>query len=263
MINVFQHTNRYRMRDADAVVEEFLFLHDQGVRTFKIVDELFLLNRRHVTQICEALEAAKFNAAGDVSIWCYGRPDTVDASYLKLLRAVGVDWIALGIESGDASVRDGSDKTMSQQDIVDTVEMIEKAGINVIANFIFGLPGETPETMQRTLNFAGHLNTAFANFYSAMAYPGSRLYDEAIEKGWQLPATWAGYSQHNEHTFPLEPSGLGAADILRFRDEAFFKYFTSRRYVEAAVQRFGHEAQKEIEKMTSYKLKRNILEDAT
>ena len=260
MINVFQHVNRYRMRKPEDVVADFVMLYrDHGVRTFKIVDELFLLNRRHVQEVCGRLSNSNFNAFGDVSIWCYGRPDTVDADYLKLLRSAGIDWIALGIESGAESIRDGADKAMSQQDIVDVVTEIERAGINVIANYIFGLPGETQETMEQTLTLAQNLNTAFANFYSAMAYPGSKLYDEAKEKGWTLPETWAGYSQHNEHTTPLAVGTLGAAEILRFRDEAFSRYFSSPRYLAGAVQRFGHAAAAEIAKMTSYKLKRKLL----
>ena len=261
MINVFQHTNRYRMRKPEDIVSDFMMLYEQGVRTFKIVDELFLLNRKHVTQICERLSALEFGRRG-VSIWCYGRPDTVDPDYLKLIRSAGIDWIALGIESGAESIRDGADKSMSQDDIADVVTQIEKAGINVIANYIFGLPGETQETMQQTMNLAWHLNTAFANFYTAMAYPGSKLYDEAIDKGWRLPETWAGYSQHNEHTRPLAPGDLSAREILAFRDEAFGRYFSSDRYVSNAVQRFGQEAADQIRKMTSYKLKRNLLEGA-
>lgn len=261
MINVFQHTNRYRMRDPQAVVDEIEWLYRaEGVETFKFVDELFVLNKRHTRAICEGLIG---RGLGDkISSWCYARPDTVTPEDLKMFRAAGFDWFALGIESGAESVRDGADKTMSQQDIVDTVTQIEKAGINVIANYIFGLPGETPETMRRTLEFAQSLNTAFANFYTAMAYPGSKLYDEAIDRKWALPETWAGYSQHNEFTRPLAVGDLAAADILRFRDGAFNSYYSSPRYLAQVRQRFGHVAEAQIQKMTTYKLKRNLLEEA-
>ena len=258
MINVFQHTNRYRMRSPEEVVADFAMLYDMGVRTFKIVDELFLLNRKHVEKICFELAGRGFGH--DVSIWCYGRTDTVAPDYLKLIRAAGIDWIALGIESGAAEVRDAARKHLDDEEIESVVRTIEKAGINVVGNYIFGLPHETKETMEATLRLAQNLNTAHANFYTAMAYPGSRLYDEALEKGWTLPETWAGYSQHNRHTHPLAVGDLMAHDILGFRDEAFQRYFTAPRYLAQVGQRFGHAARANIEKMTSYKLKRDLLE---
>jgi radical SAM superfamily enzyme YgiQ (UPF0313 family) len=117
------------------------------------------------------------------------------------------------------------------------------------------------DTASQTIALAQELNTSFANFYSAMAYPGSKLYDEAIAKGWRLPETWGGYSQHNEFTTPLSyDGGLGSGEVLAARDRAFTEYFSNRRYLDAIAQRFGHQAAKEIEKMTSYKLKRNLLE---
>lgn len=265
MINVFQHANRYRVRSPRAVAEEMIELRrTYGVRTFKIVDELFLLNARHVEGICAELEASgQWVGGDDVSIWCYGRTDTVHPRHLYMLRRMGVDWIALGIESGSAEVRDAARKHLDDEEIERVVRQIEAAGIDVVGNYIFGLPGETTESMEQTLRLAEHLNTAHANFYVAMAYPGSRLYDEAIERGWRLPETWAGYSQHNEYTYPLVAGeGVSAAEILRFRDAAFDRYFTRPRYRETVVQRHGHAATEEIERMLSYKLRRNILEDA-
>jgi radical SAM superfamily enzyme YgiQ (UPF0313 family) len=259
MINVFQHTNRYRMRQPHSVVEEMVMLHERhGVETFKFTDELFLLNERHVKAVCDGLIDSGLGSK--ISIWCYGRTDTVDPDLLKLVRKAGFDWIALGIESGSAKVRDAARKHLSDEEIEHVVRQIEMHGINVVGNYIFGLPEETHETMEETLALAQRLNTAHANFYSAMAYPGSRLYEQAIKEGWDLPETWAGYSQHNEHTKPLRTSGLSAREILSFRDEAFDRYFSSERYVAEAKQRFGHAAEAQIRKMTSYKLKRNLLE---
>ena len=259
MINVFQHTNRYRMRSPESVVKEMVMLNKEyGVETFKFTDELFVLNKRHTTAICEGIITA---GLGDkISSWCYARTDTVDADDLKMFRKAGFDWFALGIESGSETIRNGADKSLSTSEIKNIVRDIEAAGINVIANYIVGLPGETHETIQATQSLSRELNTAFANYYSAMAYPGSKLYDEAIEKGWSLPTTWAGYSQHNEHTLPLATEFLTAAEILASRDRSFDSYFTDPRYLDSITQRFGWEARSHIEKMTGYKLKRNLLE---
>jgi radical SAM superfamily enzyme YgiQ (UPF0313 family) len=262
MINVFQHTNRYRMRDPQAVIDEMVMLNrDHGVETFKFVDELFVLNRRHTKAICERLIASGLGKK--INSWCYCRPDyKFEVGELGLFRAAGFKWFALGIESGSAEVRDGADKSMSSEQIKAVVHKIEAAGIHIGANYIFGLPGETPETMEATLALAQELNTAWANFYPTQAFPGSKLYDDAVAAGWK-PPPWEAFSMHNEHTIPYVTGDLSPAAVLRARDQAFQAYFTSPRYLDSIAQRFGQEARKHVKGMTSYKLKRNLLEDVT
>src|SRR5437667_443212 len=85
--------------------------------------------------------------------------------------------------------------------------------ICVIGNFIFGLPDDDVQTMQQTLDLALELNCEFANFYSAMAYPGSPLYLMAVQNGWELPAAWSGYSQHSYDCLPLRTEKISAGEV--------------------------------------------------
>jgi radical SAM superfamily enzyme YgiQ (UPF0313 family) len=246
------------MRDPKEVVDEIIMLYNKyGVKTLKIVDEMFVLNERHYTAIAKGLIAS--GVSNELNVWAYARVDTVKPHTLKMLRQAGFKWLALGIESGSKHVRDGAEKALKSDDIISTVRAIEQAGIHVIANYIFGLPDDTYETMQETLRLAMELNTSFANFYCAQAYPGSKLYDEAIKNGWQLPPTWKAYSQHNREAFPLSNANLTSAQILAFRDAAFLEYFNSPVYNQKIAKEWGMEAVREISKMTSYRLKRDLL----
>src|SRR5690348_47462 len=228
-INAPFGTNRYRMRDAKSVAAEIDLLHNRyGVKTYKIIDEMFVLNERHVLGLCDELIARNY----DLNIWAYARVDTVKPHMLDKLRRAGVRWLALGIESGSEHVRDGAEKSFSQGEIVEIVRQIQKAGISVIGNFIFGLPDDDLTTMQQTLELATELNCEFANFYSAMAYPGSPLYSVATERGWALPESWSGYSQHSYDCVPLPTEKVSAREVLRFRDEAFDRYFHGKRYLD-------------------------------
>jgi anaerobic magnesium-protoporphyrin IX monomethyl ester cyclase len=256
-INAPFGTNRYRMRGAAAVAGEIDLLYNTyGVKTYKIIDEMFVLNARHVVSICDELIKRNY----DLNIWAYARVDTVKPDMLEKLRKAGVRWLALGIESGSEHVRDGADKSFSQADIINIVRDIQTAGINVIGNFIFGLPDDDLATMQETLQLATELNCEFANFYSAMAYPGSPLYRMAVEKGWDLPQTWSGFSQHSYDCLPLPTDRVSAADVLGFRDAAFERYFRGKRYLDMVTQKFGWETRAHIEHMSSHKLKREILD---
>jgi len=258
-INAPFGVNRYRMRSPARVVEEIdLLYHTYGVKTYKIIDEMFILNDRHVTGICELLAAKPY--APELNIWAYARVDTVKPAQLRLLRAAGIRWLALGIESGSEHVRDGAEKTLDSKDIVHIVREIQNAGIHVIGNFIFGLPDDDLETMRQTLDLAKDLNCEFANFYSAMAYPGSALYQMALQNHWELPDSWSGFSQHSYDCKPLRTERVSAEEVLRFRDAAFGEYFGGEGYLNMISKQFGVETRRHIERMASIPLPRKLLE---
>ncbi len=260
-INAPFDSNRYRMRSPQAVVDEIVMLYrDYDVRTFKITDEMFVLNERHYMAIAGGLISS--GIADKLNIWAYARVDTVRPATLAMLRRAGIRWLALGIESGSALVRDGANKKLRSSDIVGTVKAIQNAGINVIGNFIFGLRDDTVQTMQETLELAIECLPDFANFYSCMAYPGSGLYTEALAKGWMLPETWRGYSQYNDDARPLDTEYVDGARVLQFRDEAFDTFFSSAAYGRHVRDKFGMETLVHVHGMTSYKLKRKLLEPA-
>ena len=135
------------------------------------------------------------------------------------------------------------------------------AGINVGGNYIFGLPTDTMESMEATLDFALNNLTDMSNMYSAMAYPGSPLYLTAKQNGWRLPESYAGYSQHSYETVNLPNENLTSEEILRFRDYAWEKYHTNESYLNLLEGKFGSAARKNVEETTKIKLKRKILGD--
>ena len=97
-----------------------------------------------------------------------------------------------------------------------------------------------------------------------MAYPGSQLHRDFSEKNPEvLPENngvgWIGYSQHAYETFNLPTENLKNHEILKFRDEAFLKYFTNKDYLLKMTKKFGTPFTQEMEKMLSIKLKRKIL----
>ena len=243
----------YRFRSARSVVAELDLLAERhGVQNVKILDEMFVLNYGHVNAVCDAI----IEHGHDLNIWAYARVDTVKEPILEKLRRAGIRWLALGIESASEHVRDGALKKFGHADIRKTVEAIKAAGIHVIGNYIFGLPDDDLSTMQATLDMALDLNCEFANFYSAMAYPGSRLYELARREGWPLPATWSGYSQHAFDTLPLPTRFVSAAEVLRFRDHAFHAYFSSPRYLDLVAGKFGAETAAHVRAMAAHRLPR-------
>ncbi len=259
-INAPFDSNRYRCRSPQSVVDEIdLLYRTYGVKTYKVIDEMFVLKDRHYLKICELLADKPY--ADELNIWAYARVDTVKEETLTLMRKAGIRWLALGIESGSELVRDGAEKSFSLQDIKDIVSAIQKADINVIGNYIFGLPDDTQQSMRETLDLAKDLNCEFANFYSAMAYPGSQLFHIANQKGWPLPEQWSGYSQHSHDCLPLPTDTLTPQDVLAFRDDAFHEYFDNPEYLDMVESKFDIETRQHVEFMSSTRLSRAILEE--
>jgi hypothetical protein len=94
-----------------------------------------------------------------------------------------------------------------------------------------------------------------------MAYPGSQLFHMATEKGWALPQTWSGFSQHSYDCQPLPTEKVSSAQVLKFRDDAFNRYFANKRYLDMVTQKFGWDTRTHIEKMAKVKLRRKIVEE--
>lgn len=249
----------FRYWDPDFFIKEFDKFAELGIKNIKIADELFVLNTNHFMRLCELIIQRGY----DFNIWCYSRVDTVKEKYLETLKKAGVNWLALGIESANTKVRkDVTKGRFEDVDIRDVVKKIRDYDINVIANYIFGLPEDTMESMQMTLDLALELNTEEGNFYSAMAYPGSPLYGQALEEGWKLPDRYAGYSQHSYYCQPLPTKHLTAEQVLAFRDEAWMTYHTNPAFLNLIEKKFGQTAVDETLKSTKIKLKRKILEEA-
>ncbi len=247
--------NSYRRFSPQNIVRQIdRLVVDYGVHNIKIADELFVLDKKHVEAICDGL----IDLGHDLNIWAYARVDTCnDGDLLVKMRASGVRWLAIGIESASEQVRSDVDKGYRPERLVAAIDGVRQRGIHVLGNYIFGLPEDDLSTMRETLDFAKELNTEFANFFSAMAYPGSALYRQAQERNWPLPETWSGYSQHSRDCLPLPTNHITAGEVLAFRDAAFQEYFDRPEYAELVARTFGPETVHDIERMFSQPLPRD------
>jgi radical SAM superfamily enzyme YgiQ (UPF0313 family) len=249
----------FRYWDPEHIIKDFDFFASQGIVNVKIADELFVLNPNHFLKLCALIieRGYKFN------IWCYSRVDTVKDRYLETLKRAGVNWLALGVESASASVRkDAAKGGFADVNIRDIVKKTRAHGINAICNYIFGLPEDDPASMRATLDLALEMNTEEANFYSAMAYPGSPLHGLARREGWELPDAYSGFSQHSYDCRPLPTKHLRADEVLAFRDAAWTEYHAAPAFLELLRTKFGAVAVEETLKSARIKLKRKLLGDA-
>jgi anaerobic magnesium-protoporphyrin IX monomethyl ester cyclase len=241
------------------ILKEFEKLAAYGVRTIRISDEMFFLNKKYYEPLVDGLIERNLG----LGMWSYSRVDTVRPEYLDRFKRAGIDWLALGVEAASQNIRrEVSKGSFEEVNIRKIIHTVREAGVHVIANYIFGFPDDTLETMQQTLDLALELNTETVNMYPCQALPGSPLYYTAKQNGWKLPDDYAGYAFLSYESQPLPTRHVSAAEVLRFRDDAWRQYFTHPAYLALLENTFGSKQRQNVETLTKIKLKRRLLEQA-
>lgn len=250
-----EHSSRMRFWSPSFILEEFQKLASMGVKTVRISDEMFFLNKRFFEPLLQGIVDRGLN----FRMWAYSRVDTVQSQYLELFKKTGIDWMAIGVEAGNQVVRQQASKgSFGQVNIRDVVGRVREYGINVIANYIFGLPEDSHATMEETLDLALELNTETANMYPCQALPGSRLYHLAKKEG-NLPSSYAGYGFLSYDSQPMPTKYCTAAEVLQFRDDAWQRYFTNPAYLNLVERKFGLEERRNVQTMAKIPLQRKLL----
>jgi radical SAM superfamily enzyme YgiQ (UPF0313 family) len=140
--------------------------------------------------------------------------------------------ISFGIESGDQAVLDAAGKGATVEDAERAVRVAKDAGIKVAGHFVLGIPGETIESLDKTLALAARLPLDFEQFYCAVPFPGSRLYTEALEKGWLGDAAFDRFRQDEAL---LDLPGLTPAEVVAYRQRAYRRFYSRPRVALGAL----------------------------
>lgn len=246
-----KHTIRYR--GVDSVIAEIDELVTKyGVRNIKIMDEMFAMNEKRVTELCDRIIERNY----DLNFWAYARVNTVTQPMMAKMKAAGINWLAYGFESGSKRVIKDVTKGYDTDKVMEVVQQTYDEGIYICANYIFGLPEDDFQSMNETLALMFEINAEWSNLYSAMALPGSKLYDMALENRWPLPESWQAYSQYAYETLPLPTKYLSGGQVLAFRDYAFDACYKNPTYLDMIRRKFGEQTMNHIVEMAQKSLDR-------
>ena len=172
-----------RLRSAENVVREIEELVQvQGVRELIFYDDTFTLNKKRVHEICDLLLERNI----DITWGCLSRVDTVDEALLRKMRLAGCHMISFGVESGSDTMLQIMKKGTTSSQARSALALARNVGISTTATFIVGVPGETRETLNQTINFAGEVNPTFAEFFRLIPYPGTEFFDTFSEQNISL-----------------------------------------------------------------------------
>ncbi|MHB1295224.1 MAG: B12-binding domain-containing radical SAM protein [Anaerolineae bacterium] len=205
-----------RFRSPENVLQEIEQLTRLGVHSIHMYADLFTVNREHVMGICEGILQRKL----DVRWTCNSRVDCVDQEMLRAMHRAGCWMISWGIESGDEGMLRRMHKGITKPIVEQTLRWSREAGIRNWGYFVIGLPGETEESIARTIAFAKQLPLDLALFHIAAPHPGTPFFFEVVENGWFRPNTrWEDVDM--DRSTVLDYPNLKAEDLERWARRAF------------------------------------------
>ena len=162
---------KYRYRSAENVVKEIKQIIEDGFKDISIFDDTFTINRKRVMKIVENIKDF------GISWRCLSRTDTVDKEMLKKMYDSGCYQIQFGVESGDQKILDRMKKGIKVKDVKKVFKWCDEIGIETVAFFILGYPGETKKSIEKTLRLAKELKSDFVTFNLFTPLPGSEIYE--------------------------------------------------------------------------------------
>ena len=215
----------FRAQTPERVIEEIIYYQKQfGIRELAFYDDVFTLDRKRAHAIADEMIKR-----GIKLHWsCETRVNLVDKELLLHLKQAGCYAISYGIESGSPKILEAIDKGITLEQVTKAVGWSREAGLQTIGYFMIGSPGESPETIRQTIEFAKQLKLDFAQFAVTTPFPGTKLYELYMNGGHKADIPWDSfmYAGTGEGPSPVfESDDLNREDILRWAKRAYKAFY--------------------------------------
>ena len=220
----YNHNHRYRHRSTDDVMAEILSIHGRGIRDIEILDDTFTCRRERAMEVFNALIREKL----PVSFRIKSRVDVVDEAFAAAAKKAGVYMISYGMESGDDEMLKRMNKRTTVADNERACRLTKRAGIACHSGWVFGYPGETPESFGRTVDFITRIKPTTAQIALLRPYPQTVAYAEAKEQG-LLRGEWSVRS--DEYPWVQLPWAESRADLEAVLHKAVRRIYYRPYYV--------------------------------
>jgi anaerobic magnesium-protoporphyrin IX monomethyl ester cyclase len=219
------HGSKLRLRSIENIVDEMEYLvNELQIETIAFRDDTFTLNKKRVYEICEEIHKRDLKV-----LWgCTARVDTLDEDVLKIMREAGCITIFMGVESADQQLLDEVNKQTTVEKIKNAFEISRKEKIRTIASVVLGMPGDTHESVKKTINFVKDLNPSYAIFSLATPYPGTKFYQQTFEKDLIKVKDWSKYTLISPI---LETVDFSLEELKKLQSTAFKKFYLRPAYI--------------------------------
>lgn len=208
---------RLRFRSIDNIMQEFTELKQNfGIRNLYFYDDHFATKEARTLALCERMKPLNLRYIAQI------RADSITPKLAEALKDSGCISAALGIESGNEEMLKKIRKNETKEEMRAAVKMLKAVGVPITTSYILGLPGDTHETIQQTLDFARELNTEQMKFMLLTPVPGTDVYRLAVERKLLDPKD---FEQMENTTYydrtAVNLSNVSTEDLLRYQDIAY------------------------------------------
>jgi anaerobic magnesium-protoporphyrin IX monomethyl ester cyclase len=208
----------YRSNSAEYLYEHFRYLHNRfGIRHVNLYDDQFTFHRRRV----ESFTRMMMDRPLGMTFNCAARAEHVDFDILKQMRAAGCWMISLGIENGDEALLSHHRKNANLDLVAEKVRLIKRAGMRVKGLMMMGLPGETEQSVIKSMNYVFSLPIDDINVSKFTPFPGSSLYED-IEKLGAFDEDW---EKMDCMHFQFIPEGMTKERLEKLFTRFYMKHF--------------------------------------
>ncbi|UCB43222.1 MAG: cobalamin-dependent protein [Dehalococcoidales bacterium] len=211
---------KVRFRDPGMVVDEIERIQrDLGFQMVNIVDDTFTVNHAHASQVCE--EILRRNLKVDWS--AYARVDNMAEELIALMKRAGCHMVLFGVESADERILKTIRKGITPDDVRKGVRIATDAGMRVYCSFIIGLPGEGPDTIEKTKSFSDEINRSYGveyGYHMLSPLPGTELYERVDDYGIRVfSKDWADFDANRPIVETENMSREMAQEAIDYYDE--------------------------------------------
>lgn len=208
-----------RFRSVENVIDEFKCVVEDGYKEVILFDDTFTLNKKHVEGMCDGI----IREGLDIIWSARARIDTVNRNILKKMKRAGCKRLYFGVESGTNYILKLMNKMTTISQIEKAIRLAKENGFETIAYFILGFPGETVETMSKTIEFAKKINTNFCSFNTFNPLPASPVMNDMIKLGFK--DEWVDFISLKKKEIPTYYGDLEEEVVMNFYRKAFVELY--------------------------------------
>ena len=219
----------FRVKSPERVVEEFVKIKKMGFREIHLTDDGFTTNMERAKKICDLLIKSEVNISWSTITGI--RVDRVDAELLEKMRQAGCYRVYFGIESGNQKILNNIKKGTTLEQIKKAVGLAKKAKLEVAGYFMIGLPGETEETMQNTINFAKSLDLDLAKISITIPLPATEIFNDLDKKGLIKTHDWEKFKFYSTPSTIYDHQNLSWPTIEKYYSRFYREIYLNPKFI--------------------------------
>jgi anaerobic magnesium-protoporphyrin IX monomethyl ester cyclase len=220
----------WRARSVESVVAEWKWLvNGLGATEIGVTDDIWNLKLPRAKELCRRLIEEGLHTVPWVTV--HGmKVNHTDLELFQLMQAAGCKRVGFGVENGDENMlRNVIRKGQTLAQVREAFANAKAAGLQTMGFFIFGMPGDTEETMEKTIQLALELDPQLANFMLAAPFPGTVMYDQIVDGGQVFADNWTDFAIHEQRArFTMHDGQYDPDLVIKKWREAYRRFYLYR-----------------------------------